>query len=63
MPNIEQLSTNELTDLLLNTGYMETYINTNDREPSWDGNIYMYNDYCYSYFLLYEQNDYFFDYY
>lgn len=46
MPNIEQLSTNELTDLLLNTGYMETYINTNDREPSWDGNIYMYNDYC-----------------
>lgn len=42
--NIEKSATTSVEAILNDTGYVEPYINTGDKEPIWDGCIYVYND-------------------
>lgn len=41
---IEKSAVNSVETALLETGYVDTFINTGDKEPIWDGNIYIYQD-------------------
>lgn len=41
--DIEILGTSAVEESLARTKYLRPYINTGDKEPSWDGNIYVYN--------------------
>lgn len=40
---IETFSINEVKDSIMKTCYAAPYIADNDKEPSWDGKIYLYN--------------------
>ena len=40
---IEELATNAVRKSLLCCNYLSPYINDNDKEPSWDGNVYLYS--------------------
>lgn len=42
--NIEKSATTSVEAILNDTGYVEPYIKTGDKEPIWDGCIYVYND-------------------
>lgn len=39
---IEKYATNAVEDVLNMSPYLSTYIADNDKEPSWDGNVYIY---------------------
>lgn len=41
---IEDLSVNAVIKSLSLTGYLSPYIATNDKEPSWDGTVYIYSN-------------------
>lgn len=41
---IEELSVNAVIKSLSLTGYLSPYISTNDKEPSWDGSVYIYSN-------------------
>ena len=41
---IEKSAVNSVEAALLETGYVDPFINTGDKEPIWDGNIYIYQD-------------------
>lgn len=42
--DIEKMATNKIEELILmNSDFFSPYINSNDRTPLWDGNIYIYN--------------------
>ncbi|MBQ4583410.1 MAG: hypothetical protein IJA94_00740 [Bacilli bacterium] len=42
--DIEKVATNKIEELVLkNSEILSPYINSNDRTPMWDGNIYIYN--------------------
>ena len=42
--DIEKVATNKIEELVLkNSEFLSPYINSNDRTPLWDGNIYIYN--------------------
>jgi uncharacterized membrane protein YwzB len=41
---IELLGINKLDDSLLRTGYLVPHINRNDKTPSWDGFVWLYNN-------------------
>ena len=40
---IEEAAILALRSTLLRCPKLETYINTNDRTPSWDGDVFVYN--------------------
>lgn len=40
---IEEAGTTALKTALLRCSYVDSYIETNDRTPSWDGTIFVYN--------------------
>ena len=42
--NIEKSATTSVEAILNDTGYVESYINTGDKEPIWDGCIHVFND-------------------
>ncbi len=44
MPNIEIQSISHLKKIISSTDHLVPNINENDREPSWDGDIYIYSD-------------------
>lgn len=41
---IESFAVNEIRNSILLTSYIKPYIAENDREPTWDGSLYIYND-------------------
>lgn len=41
---IETLAVNAVKDKIVMSDYLEQYIDDNDKEPSWDGEIYLYYD-------------------
>lgn len=41
---IEKSAVNSVETALLETGYVDTFINTGDKEPIWDGSVYLYQD-------------------
>lgn len=42
--DIEKIATNKIEELVLkNSEFLSPYINSNDKTPLWDGNIYVYN--------------------
>ncbi len=41
---IEELATNAVKKSILTTDFLDQYISENDKEPSWDGNVYIYRD-------------------
>ncbi len=42
--DIEKIAINKIEELILkNSEFLSPYINSNDRTPLWDGNIYIYN--------------------
>lgn len=41
---IETLSVNAVRNSIVTSPYLDQYISDNDKEPSWDGNIYIYNN-------------------
>ena len=42
--DIEKIATNKIEELVLkNSKFLSPYINSNDKTPLWDGNIYVYN--------------------
>lgn len=41
---IETLSVNAVRDSIVLSDYLDQYIADNDKEPSWDGFVYIYND-------------------
>ena len=42
--DIEKIATNKIEELILkNSEFLSPYINSNDKTPLWDGNIYIYN--------------------
>lgn len=43
MADIEKLATNAVNSSISKTDFLSTNINENDKEPSWDGHIYIYN--------------------
>lgn len=42
--NIESAAISEVKDVILSCDILSPYISENDKEPSWDGFIYVYND-------------------
>lgn len=43
--DIEKFATNKVEELILkNSDFLSPYINSNDKTPLWDGNIYIYNN-------------------
>ncbi len=42
--NIEQKATSAVIDDLANVNKLQPFIANNDKEPSWDGNVYLYSD-------------------
>ncbi|MDD4413451.1 MAG: hypothetical protein PHR14_02690 [Oscillospiraceae bacterium] len=38
---IEMLSTNAVKDSIAMSGFLEPFIADNDKEPSWDGHVYI----------------------
>ncbi len=40
--DIEMMGVNAIKDMCVRVGYLSPYINENDKEPSWDGNIVIY---------------------
>ena len=40
---IENISVSKLKMVLMLNDYLSPFINEGDKEPSWDGNIYLYN--------------------
>ena len=42
--DIEELATNAVKKSVLTSGYLSQYISENDKGPSWDGFIYIYNN-------------------
>jgi hypothetical protein len=41
---IETLSINAVRDSIVVSDFLDQYIADNDKEPSWDGSVYIYND-------------------
>lgn len=41
--DIEKLATSAVTGYISKTDYLSPFINEGDKEPSWDGNIYVFN--------------------
>lgn len=41
---IETLSINAVRDSIVVSDFLDQYISDNDKEPSWDGFVYIYND-------------------
>ena len=41
---IETLSVNAVRDSIVVSDYLDQFIADNDKEPSWDGFVYIYND-------------------
>jgi hypothetical protein len=42
--DIEQLATSAVTDSIAKTDFLSPFINSGDKEPSWDGHIYVYKN-------------------
>lgn len=42
--DIERLATSAVVDSISLTDVLSPFINDGDKEPSWDGNIYIYED-------------------
>lgn len=42
--DIEKLATSAVTGYISKTDYLSPFINEGDKEPSWDGNIYVFNN-------------------
>lgn len=40
---IEEIAVNRLKDLIMKSQILEPYIDSNDKTPSWDGNIFVYS--------------------
>ena len=41
---IETLAVNAVKDSIITTDFLEQYIAENDKEPSWDGFVYIYGN-------------------
>ena len=41
---IETFAVNAVRESIALSGYLDQYISDNDKEPSWDGFVYIYND-------------------
>ena len=41
---IETLAVNAVRDSIVVSGFLDQFIPDNDKEPSWDGSVYIYND-------------------
>lgn len=42
--DVEKIATNKIEELVLkNSEFLSPYINSNDKTPLWDGNVYVYN--------------------
>lgn len=41
---IEEMAINHLESIILNNAYLSQFLSTNDKEPSWDGYIYVYEN-------------------
>ncbi|MBR2107489.1 MAG: hypothetical protein IJ937_09500 [Treponema sp.] len=42
--DIEQLAVAEIKKVISRTDYIKSFINDGDKEPCWDGNLYVYSD-------------------
>lgn len=42
--DIEKLAVSAIEDVMSRTDYIAPYVNSGDREPCWDGNLYVYSD-------------------
>lgn len=42
--DIEKLATSAVVESISMTDVLSPFINDGDKEPSWDGNIYIYED-------------------
>ena len=42
--NIEKLATSAVEKSIAKTERLDSFINSGDKEPAWDGNIYIYKD-------------------
>lgn len=42
--DIEKLATSAVTGYISKTDYLSPFINEGDKEPSWDGNIYVFKN-------------------
>jgi hypothetical protein len=40
---IENIAVNKVNEIMLKSQVLEAFIDANDRTPSWDGNIIVYN--------------------
>jgi hypothetical protein len=41
---IEELATNAVKRSIITTDFLDQFISENDKEPTWDGYVYIYND-------------------
>jgi hypothetical protein len=41
---IEELATNAVKKSIITTGFLDQFISENDKEPTWDGYVYIYDD-------------------
>lgn len=42
--SLETLAAHKVSDYLTLSKHLDPYVNTNDKEPCWDGNVEIYND-------------------
>ena len=42
--NIEKLATSAVVESISKTDVLDPFVNDGDKEPSWDGNVYIYVD-------------------
>ena len=42
--NIEKLATSAVIESISLTDVLDPFVNDGDKEPSWDGNVYIYAD-------------------
>lgn len=42
--NIEKLATSAVEESISKTDVLDPFVNDGDKEPSWDGNVYIYAD-------------------
>ncbi len=41
--DIERLAVSAVIDVIASTDYLSPFVNSGDKEPSWDGHIYAYS--------------------
>ena len=42
--DIEGLAVSKILSVICKSDYLQAYFNRGDKEPSWDGNIYLFNN-------------------